>query len=70
MSLGYQVVELNLVNNSNSDEIPAGVYHCDMMDKNNITHYLYIGIYPDNEGIVTIIIYLHVPTAHVTMSSI
>ena len=42
VSLGYQMVGLNCVNYSSSDEIPAGVYHCEMMDKNNITHYLYI----------------------------
>ena len=44
----------------------AGVYHCEMMDKNNITHYLYIGIYPENEGNklrwlnYVLMIYIHV----------
>ena len=46
-----QTVGLNRVNNSNSLELlPSGVYHCEMMDKNNITHYLYVGIYHENEG--------------------
>ena len=48
---GNQTVGLNRVNNSNSLELlPSGVYHCEMMDKNNITHHLYVGIYHENEG--------------------
>ena len=53
MSLENQAVRLNRVNNSNSDELPVGVYHCEMMDENNITHYLYVGIYLEDEGIIT-----------------
>ena len=48
---GNQTVGLNHVNNSNSLELlPRGVYHCEMMDKNNTTHHLYVGIYHENEG--------------------
>ena len=50
---GDQTVRLNLVNNS-SPKLPTGIYHCEMMDKNNVTHYLYAGIYPENEGIMTL----------------
>ena len=46
--LGNQTVGLNIMNNSL--QIPIGIYHCEMMDKKNITHYLYVGIYPENEG--------------------
>ena len=47
---GNQTVGLNCVNNNNSLELPSGIYHCGMMDKNNITHHLYVGIYHENEG--------------------
>ena len=52
---GNQTVGLNRdrVNNNNvnnSLELSTGVYHCEMMDKNNITHHLYVGIYHENEG--------------------
>ena len=46
--LGNQSVGLNIMNSS---ELPTGIYHCEMKDKNNVTHYLYAGIYPENEGI-------------------
>ena len=55
---GNQTVGLNRVNNSSSLELPSGVYHCEMMDKNNITHYLYIGIYHENEGKLLLYTYL------------
>ena len=45
--LGNQTVGLNIMN---SPELPIGIYHCEMMDRNNVTHYLYAGIYPENEG--------------------
>ena len=47
---GNQTVGLNRVNSNDSLELPSGVYHCEMMDKNNITHHLYVGIYHENEG--------------------
>lgn len=59
LSLEHQAIRLNHVSNSNSDELPAGVYHCEMMDENNITHYLYIGIYLESEGIITKLILLY-----------
>ena len=46
---GNQTVGLNRVNN-NSLKLPSGVYHCEMMDKNNTTHHLYAGIYHENKG--------------------
>ena len=42
-----QTVGLNITNNA---ELPSGIYHCEMMDRNNVTHHLYAGIYPENEG--------------------
>ena len=45
--LGDQIVGLNI---TNSPDLPAGIYHCEMMNKKNVTHYLYAGIYPENEG--------------------
>ena len=47
ITLGNQTVGLNT---SNGLELPTGIYHCEMMDKKNVTHYLYAGIYPENEG--------------------
>ena len=47
---GIQTVGLNRVNNDNSLNLPSGVYHCEMVDRNNVTHYLYVGIYHENEG--------------------
>ena len=47
---GNQTVGLNRVINNNSHELPSGVYHCEMMDKNSITYHLYVGIYHENEG--------------------
>ena len=49
--LGNQTVGLNI-----SPELPSGIYHCEMMDRHNITHHLYTGIYPDNGGISMAII--------------
>ena len=46
IALGNQTVGLNL-----SHELPSGIYHCEMMDRDNVTHHLYAGIYPENEGI-------------------
>ena len=46
IALGNQTVGLNI----NIAELPSGIYHCEMMDKENITHHLYTGIYPENEG--------------------
>ena len=42
-----QTVGLNITNNA---ELPSGIYHCEMMDRDNVTHHLYAGIYPENEG--------------------
>ena len=46
VTFGNQTVGLNI----NIAELPSGIYHCEMMDKENITHHLYTGIYPENEG--------------------
>ena len=46
---GNQTVGLNRAQNS-SLKLSPGIYHCEMVDKNNFTHYLYAGIYPENEG--------------------
>ena len=48
ITLGNQTVGLNIMN---STDLPSGIYHCEMMDRENITHHLYAGIYPDSEGI-------------------
>ena len=47
LTLGNQTVGLNV---SNDPDLPIGIYHCEMMDRNNVTHYLYAGIYPEHEG--------------------
>ena len=47
ITFGNQTVGLNI---TNGPELPTGIYHCEMMDKKDITHYLYAGIYPENEG--------------------
>ena len=47
IALGNQTVGLNI---TNSPDLPSGIYHCDMMDRDNVTHHLYAGIYPENEG--------------------
>ena len=47
ITLGNQIVGLNI---TNSPEVPIGIYHCEMMDRENVTHYLHAGIYPENEG--------------------
>ena len=49
VALGNQTVGLNI---TNSVDLPTGIYHCEMMDRNNNTHHLYAGIYPENEGII------------------
>lgn len=46
---GNQTVGLNHAPNG-SLELSPGIYHCEMVDKNNVTHYLYAGIYPESEG--------------------
>ena len=46
ITLGNQTVGLNIM----SPEVPTGIYHCEMMDINDVTHYLYVGIYFENEG--------------------
>ena len=45
VTFGNQTVGLNI-----SSNLPRGIYHCEMMDRNNDTHHLYAGIYPDDEG--------------------
>ena len=49
-ALGNQTQSVGL-NITNSAESPRGIYHCEMMDRNNNTHHLYAGIYLENEGI-------------------
>ena len=46
ITLGNQTVGLN------GPELPSGIYHCEMMDRENITHHLYAGIYSKDEGIL------------------
>ena len=45
---GNQTIGLNLTNNTN---LPRGIYHCEMMYRDNVTYHLYAGIYPEDEGI-------------------
>ena len=45
ITLGNQTVGLNI-----SRDLPTGIYHCELMDRDNVTHYLYAGIYPKYEG--------------------
>ena len=45
--LGSETVGLNITDNA---ELPTGIYHCEMMDRDNVTHHLYAGIYHENEG--------------------
>ena len=52
IKLGYQTVGLSI---TNGPELPTGIYYCEMMDRNNVTHYLYAGIYPESEGIKLIV---------------
>ena len=44
-----QTVELNYANFSDYD-VPTGIYHCEIMDDNNVTNHFFVGIYPQNEG--------------------
>ena len=48
IALGNQTVGLNIMN---SAELPRGIYHCEMMDRENVTYHLYAGIYPEDEGV-------------------
>ena len=45
IALGDQTVGLNI-----SPDLPRGLYHCEMMDRDNMTHHLYAGIYLEDEG--------------------
>ena len=47
VTFGNQTLGLSLMFGR---EMP-GIYHCELMDVKNVTHYLYVGIYPENEGI-------------------
>ena len=51
IAFGNQTMGLNI-----SSDLPRGIHHCEMMDRNNNTHHLYAGIYPDDEGIIIIIL--------------
>ena len=46
VAFGNHTVGLNI-----SSDLPRGIYHCEMMDRNNNTRHLYAGIYPEDEGI-------------------
>jgi hypothetical protein len=46
IALGNQTLGLNI-----SPDLPTGIYHCEMMDRENVTHHLYAGIYPEDEGV-------------------
>ena len=50
--VGSETVGLNITNNA---ELPSGIYHCEMMDRDNVTHHLYAGIYTEDEGIIKLI---------------
>ena len=50
ITLGNQTVGLNI---KNSPELPTRIYHCEMMDRKNVTHYLYAGIYLEKEGMTS-----------------
>ena len=56
ITLGNQTVGLNL-----SSDLPTGIYHCEMMDRDNITHHLYAGIYPEDEGTCVLKMMIIVP---------
>jgi hypothetical protein len=45
-TLGDQTVGLSI-----SPDLPSGIYHCEMMDRDNFTHHLYAGIYPEDGGV-------------------
>ena len=45
IGLGNQTVGLNI-----SPDLPSGIYHCEMIDRDNVTHHLYADIYHENEG--------------------
>ena len=47
ITLRNQTVGLNV-----SPDLPSGIYHCEMMDRDNVSHHLYAGIYLDDEGIL------------------
>lgn len=47
---GNQTVELNYVRDS-YQEIPTGIYNCEIADENDVINYLYVGIYSQNEGL-------------------
>ena len=49
---GNQTLELSFSNIPNSLSVSAGVYHCELRDEDSNIHHLYVGIYPQNEGIV------------------
>ena len=48
---GNKTVGLNFNFSNISSELSTGIYHCEMMDRENITHHLYAGIYPEDQGI-------------------
>jgi hypothetical protein len=43
---GDQTMGLNI-----SPSLPTGIYHCEMIDRENVTHHLYTGIYPEDQGV-------------------
>ena len=52
---GNQTLQLSLTNISNIPNsllVPAGVYHCELRDEDSNIHHLYVGIYPQDGGIV------------------
>ena len=46
ITLGSQTMGLSI-----SPELPTGIYHCEMMDREDVTYHLYAGIYSEDEGI-------------------
>ena len=50
ISLGYQIVGLNFSNNNIPTGQSSGIYHCEMMDDNDMINHLYVGIYLQNKG--------------------
>ena len=50
ITLRNQTMGLNI-----SPKLPTGIYHCEMMDREDITYHLYAGIYSEDEGIHVLI---------------
>ena len=45
-----QTLGLSLQITSNNEAFESGIFHCEIKDALNVTNYLYVGIYPQQEG--------------------